>query len=86
MFIVNSSIFIESFLIIYDKFPLDEVDLIYLISCLLLLLYYTINKIVIRETLKIFCKKEYEDKDNDLLGETEDKEWNKKNNSFSDEG
>ena len=62
MFIVNSFMFVESYLIIYDKMPSDIIDLIYLISCLLVDLYYTINKIIIKETLKIFCKKYYDKK------------------------
>lgn len=62
MFIVNSFMFVESYLIIYDKMPYDIIDLIYLISCLLVDLYYTINKIIIKETLKIFCKKYYDKK------------------------
>ena len=62
MFIINSFMFVESYLIIYDKMPYDFIDLIYLISCLLVDLYYTLNKIIIKETLKIFCKRYYEKK------------------------
>ena len=62
MFIVNSLTFVESYLIIYDKFPLDDVDLIYLLTCLIIDLYYTINKIIIKEIMKIFCKKLYDEK------------------------
>ena len=61
MFIINSVMFVESYLIIYDKMPSNIRDLIYLISCLLVDLYYTINKIIIKETMKIFCKR-YHDK------------------------
>ena len=49
--------FVESYLIIYDIMPADFIDLTYLISCLLVDLYYTINKIIIKETMKIFCRK-----------------------------
>lgn len=62
MFIVNSILFIQSYLIIYDSFPSNEVDLIYLITCLIVLAYYTINKITIKETLRIFCPGYYEKK------------------------
>ena len=51
-----------SYLIIYDKIPADFIDLIYLISCFLVDLYYTINKIIIKETMKIFCKDLYQKK------------------------
>lgn len=60
MFIFNSLLFIESYLIIYDKFPTDEVDLIYLITCIIILLYYTLNKIILKETCRIFCKSYYD--------------------------
>ena len=59
MFIVNSLLFVESFLIIFDAFPLDNVDLFYLGLCLVILLYYTINRKVIEETMKIFCYNYY---------------------------
>lgn len=66
MFILNSMMFIESFLIIYDKMPSDYIDLIYVISCLLLDLYYAINKIIIKETMRIFCFKLYNKKYPDI--------------------
>ena len=62
MFIINSSLFIESYLIIYDKIPDHLIDLIYIITCLLVDLYYAINKIIIKEMMKIFCKKYYDKK------------------------
>ena len=62
MFIINSLMFVESYLIIYDQMPENFIDLIYLISCLIVDLYYTINKIIIKETLKIFCKRYYDKK------------------------
>ena len=55
MFIFNSLLFIESYLIIYDKFPTDEVDLIYLITCIVILL-------LMKETCRIFCKNYYDKK------------------------
>jgi hypothetical protein len=96
MFLFNSLLFIESYLIIYDKFPGNEVDLIYLISCLLILFYYTINKIIIKETLKLFCKSYYESKygsikknecltDDDDDDDDEEQKNEKKSDSFSDD-
>lgn len=59
MFIANSFIYIESFLIIYDKLPVPDnfIDLVYIITCLIINLIYAINKVVIKETKRIFCKK-----------------------------
>ena len=54
--------FVEAYLITYDKLPDDFIELIYLISCFLVDLYYTINKIIIKETMKIFCKDLYNKK------------------------
>ena len=64
MFIVNSLAFIDSYLIIYDKLPVpyDYIDLVYLSVCLLVDLYYTFNKIIYKETLKIFCNKKFDQK------------------------
>ena len=62
MFIVNLIFFVESFLIIHDTLTLNSeiIDLIYIFTCLLVLLFYTINKIIIKESLKILCPKYYE--------------------------
>lgn len=64
IFIANSFIYVESFLIIHDKMPVnvDCIDLVYIITCLLINLIYAINKIVIRETKRIFCKKLFQKK------------------------
>lgn len=64
MFIVNSLGFIVSYLIIYDIMDVLEeyIDLVYLSICLLIDLFYTFNKIIYKETLKIFCKKIYDEK------------------------
>ena len=59
MFISNSCIFIESYLIIFDKIKIEYIDLIYLTTSLFLDLSYTLNETVRKETLKIFCKKIY---------------------------
>ena len=58
MFIGNSLLYIESYLIIYDKLPVpfDYIDLVYLVTCLLINLIYAINKKIIYETKKLFCK------------------------------
>lgn len=61
MLIINSLLFIESYLIIYDKldFMLPGLDLLYLSTCLIILLFYSINKIIIKETLRILCPAYY---------------------------
>ena len=59
MFIFNTGIFIESYLIIYEKIKIEYIDLIYLTTCLFLDLCYTYNDTIKKETLKIFCKKIY---------------------------
>ena len=56
MFFVNSITFIVSFLIIYQKIPIQYIDFIYLTVCLFVDLSYTLNKKIKKETLKIFCK------------------------------
>ena len=57
--LINSVMFIESYLIIYNIIPENLLDLIYLISCFLVDLYYSINRITIKETIKIFCRNLY---------------------------
>lgn len=61
MLFVNILAFVESFLIIYDVlYSLGlNVDLVYLITCLVIDLYYTVNKTTFEETLKLCCKKKY---------------------------
>ena len=59
MFFFNSAIFIESYLIIYDKIKIEYIDIIYLVTCLFLDLCYALNETIIKETLKIFCRKIY---------------------------
>ena len=79
MFIFNSLAFIESYLIIYDKLPVPDkyIDLVYLITCLIIDLFYTLNKIIYKETLKIFCRniydKKYPQHKNNSSTSTEDK-------------
>lgn len=62
--LLNILTFVISFLIIYDKLPSDYVDLIYLIVCLIDDLFNCLNEEVYKETLKIFCKKKYNQKYN----------------------
>ena len=62
MFFFNSALFIESYLIIYNKIKIENIDIIYLTTCLFVDLYYTINKIIIKETLRIFCVNIYNKK------------------------
>ncbi len=73
--IINTITFVESFLIIFEKIPIEFIDIIYLSTCFLIDLAYNINDITIKETSKIFCKKYYEEKykeaskDDSLLSE-----------------
>ena len=97
MFLVNSSIFIESYLIIYDQFGDTYIDLIYVLSTFLIQLYYTINKLIITETMKIFCKTCYDKKnpnrkDHSITGDDDDdddesdqEKKSKRTDSFSDD-
>ena len=64
IFLLNILSFVVSFLIIYDIFPEDYVDLIYLITCLVVALFNCLNEEVYKETLKLFCKKKYNQKYN----------------------
>lgn len=59
MFFVNMLTFIEQYLIIFDVFDFNEVnvDFIYLSTCLIIDLYYTLNKTIYDETYFIFCNK-----------------------------
>ena len=60
LFFINILIIVESYLIIYDVI-VNYIDLIYLCSCLVIDLGYCINYTVYKVTLKIFCKKQFED-------------------------
>jgi len=59
IFLINSFMFVESYLIIYDKMPEDFIDLIYIITCFLVDLFHNINHNVRKKTIKIFCKDLY---------------------------
>ena len=60
LFFINILIIVESYLIIFDVIS-NYIDLIYLSSCLLIDLCYSFNHTVYKVTLKIFCKKKFED-------------------------
>lgn len=55
LFFINILFITESYLIIFDKL-LWSIDFIYLCSCLVVDLGYSINSTVINETRRIFCK------------------------------
>ena len=59
MFFVNMLSLIEQYLIIYDVFDYNvvNVDFIYLSTCLIIDLFYTLNKTIYDETCVIFCHK-----------------------------
>jgi hypothetical protein len=59
MFFVNMLTLIEQYLIIYDVFDYKvvNIDFIYLSTCLIIDLFYTINKTIYDETCVIFCHK-----------------------------
>ena len=60
--IINVGFFVESYLIIYDVFPDDSVDLIYVSTCFLIDLNITLNEEVIKESKNIFCSKKKKEK------------------------
>ena len=68
IFFVNMIFVTESLLIIYDFLP-GNVDFIYLCSCLVVDLCYSINSNVIKETSKIFCRKRNQNQNSDLDGD-----------------
>ena len=59
MFFVNMLTFIEQYFIIYDVFDYNvvNVDLVYLSTCLIIDLFYTLNKTIYDETCFIVCNK-----------------------------
>ena len=72
IFVINTIIYVETFLIMNIDVGKNNgvyIDFVYLITCFIINLIYTINKLVINETKKIFCKK--------LISEK-----NKKNNAL----
>jgi len=72
MFFVNMLTFIEQYLIIYDilyNYGIN-IDLVYLSTCLIIDLFYTINKTIYDETCVIFCHKNIKKPKNILMEET----------------
>ena len=59
LFFINILMIIEQFLIVFKVFSNSFIntDLVYLVSCLIIDLGYSINDIVIKETLRIICRK-----------------------------
>ena len=55
IFIANTFIYVESFLIIYDVLHIIDkyIDLIYVITCLIINLVYTINSLVFNKNIFI---------------------------------
>ena len=62
LFFLNALIFVISYILNYDVFDRNYEDLIYIIACFTITLVNSLNKTVYKETLKIFCKKKYEEK------------------------
>ena len=90
--IVSLSFFVE-LLIINDSFFLNDdlIDLFYIIICLIVDLFYTFNKTVIKETYKIFCKKnnkkegkKVDERDNNNESENEENNDNNKSDDYDD--
>ena len=67
LFFLNVLIFIISYILNYDIFRRRIEDLLYMIICFATSLFNSLNRIVYKETLKIFCKKIYDKKYNSLL-------------------
>jgi len=59
LFFINTLMIIEQFLIVFGAFrnTFINTDIVYLVSCLIIDLGYSINDIVIKETLRIICRK-----------------------------
>ena len=60
--ILNILTFLEILLIVHGVFKGETADILYLITCLSIAIYNGFNEVVIKETLKIFCKNTYEEK------------------------
>ena len=67
MFFVNMFTFIEQYLIIYDILNNFNIDFIYLSTCLIIDLFYTLNKTIYDETCVIFCHKTIKKPKNTLM-------------------
>ena len=67
MLIVNSATFTLSFLIIFHIIPMEYIDIIYLIICLIIDVDYNINEVIKKETQKIFCNNRNDSNDIPLI-------------------
>ena len=75
MALLNIIFFIESYLIIFGVLEGEKTDIIYLSTLLLICLFNCLNKTVIKETMKIFCKNKYKQRyGNDEKGNENDEE------------
>ena len=70
MFFVNMLTLIEQYLIIYDILNNFNIDFIYLSTCLIIDLFYTLNKTIYDETCFIFCHKPIKNSRNILMKDT----------------
>ena len=64
MFFSNTLLFVESFLILYDKLPVPDncIDLVYLTTCLIINMIYSINQKVLNESRNLCCKNSHNSK------------------------
>lgn len=87
MFFLNMLIFVVASLKNFELFKRKYDDLLYLATCLFIGLFNSLNKIVYKETLKIFCKKNYEGKYLHLfMSERRKNEEDENDESNEDEG
>lgn len=77
--IITTLSFLVVILIINDSLFLNDdlIDLFYIIVCLVVDLFYTFNKTVIKESYKLFCKKKAENENNN--------EYNKENENQNED-
>ena len=74
MLIINPLLFIQIYLIIFQVIHNSAVvDLLYLSILMIIDFLYSFNKIIYKETLKIFCKNIYKKKFEDIKTELGDK-------------
>ena len=87
MFFLNTLIFVVASLKNFEILKRKYEDLLYLTTCLIIGLFNSLNKIVYKETLKIFCKKNYEGKYLNLfISEIRKNEEDENDDSIEDEG
>jgi hypothetical protein len=86
MLILSSLLYIESFLILFDKFPIsdDLIDFIYLITCFLIDVFYVFNQKVLFESKKLFCKRFFKQKKQRMISTFQNSYKTSTKNSSSD--